>query len=143
MKYDLRRSDELRKARARFDQLVEKEKVIELKEITARRSLNQNAWMHMLFTFFAIEFGYRTHEAKTHLKRKCPFMRYEYVNEDTGEVEHFLRETRRLDKKECSDFIEWIYNYSAQNGCPLPTLEEYKADKDKFDAIIRSHRQHL
>ena len=126
-----------------YKSLREKGARIELREIRKKRTLDQNGWWHVLVTLFAIDQGYTKEQAKVHLKRRCDFMRYEFVNEHSGEVELFLRESKRLDTKEMSELIEWTYDYAAQLGCRLPTTEEYAKEKDKINAIIRSHRKFL
>ncbi len=93
--------------------------------------------MHVLFSLFAIEFGYTIDEAKTHAKRNCQFMRYE----KGGEI--FLKRTRDLDKVEIMNFIEWYRNYSSQKGCYLPSSEEYLRNKYYYENEIDKFKPYL
>ena len=131
------------KAIERFKKLLDEEATIELKKIVGRRTLSQNAFLHILITIYAIHFGLMLEEAKVQLKRCCPFMRYsKLIGEDQVETV-FLKQTSRLDKRELGEFIDWIYVHSSKENCYLPTIEEYKNDKSTYDSIIRSHRQYL
>jgi hypothetical protein len=131
------------KAIDRFKLLLDQEATVELKKVIGRRTLSQNAFLHVLITLYGINFGLKIEEAKVLLKRECPFMRYtKQIGEDREPVV-FLKQTRDLDKRELGEFIEWIYTHAAQQMCPLPELEDYKANKPTFDAVIRSHRAYL
>ena len=55
----------------------------------------------------------------------------------------YLKETRGMDSKELTDFIEWIRNYSAMGGCYIPTSEEYLINKYSIDREIEQNKQHL
>lgn len=141
--YNLSKPDQKKRSDDRYKALREKGAIIELREITGRRSLDQNGWLHMLITLYAIEFGHTMEEAKTILKRECHFMRYSKKTQEGGKEIQFLKQTSRLDTKECSEFIEWIYTFAGQNGCHLPTKDEYLERKGEYQAIMRSHRQYL
>lgn len=127
----------------RFKELLDQEKIVEIIVRKQRRSLDQNGWMHLLFTFYAIEFSLTMYEAKEHLKKTCPFMKYEKVITETGEQIVFFKQTSRLSMEDCSAFIEWIYDYAGTHGCHLPSKEEYVANKHMYQKLIRSHRQYL
>ncbi len=136
-------TSERQKAIDRFKKLLDEEATVELRKIVGTRTLSQNAWLHVLVTLYAIHFGLMREEAKTLLKRECPFMRYsKVIGEDQDEVV-FLKQTSRLDKRELGEFIEWIYDHSAKEMCALPSLEQYKKNKSTYDQIIRSHKQYL
>lgn len=119
MKYDLSKQFDVDKFKKRSDKLLEGKKKVTLTEFRGIRSNLQNNYFYACLNLFAIEFGYREHEAKTLLKRNCPFMRYEKNGE------WFLKSTADLDKKEMSDFMEWFMTYSAQAGFRLMSPDEY------------------
>lgn len=137
MKLDLTNPFDINKAKTYFNKLMEQGKQIELKEVRKVRTIKQNAYTHVCITLFAIEFGYNLEEAKTHLKRNCDFMRYE----KNGET--FLKRTRDMNTKELTEFIEWIRTYSSQQGCYIPTSEEYINQRFEIDKEIDRHKEYL
>jgi len=131
------------KARERFIKLMEEGAYVELRKIQPKRSLDQNGWLHIMFTLYAIEAALSLDEAKTFLKSQCHFMNYQkLVGEDQVQV-IFFRQTSRLKVDECSEFIEWVYEFSGKNGIALPSKEEYVENKEWYQKLMRSHRAHL
>ena len=137
MRFDLSNPIEAKSAQMRFKTLLESGKVISLTEKKKTRTLSQNAFIHVLINLFAIETGYTADEAKTHLKRECEFMRYQKGDE------WFLKRTRDLKTDEISIFIDWIRNYSAQQGYYLPSSEEYLTNQTAIDKTISKHQKYL
>lgn len=137
MKYDLSNIVDRNKAQVKLNDLKTKGKAIELKVLHPARSLQHNKYLHVCISIFAIEFGYTLDEAKTLLKRECDFMIYDKNGKK------FLRHTSKMDSSELSKFIEWIRNYSAQNGCYIPDADEYRNQSVHIDNLIESHREHL
>ena len=132
MKYSLSIELDKNNALSRFKRLLELEVDIELKQIRKSRTVKQNAYMHVCIALFAIEFGNTLLEAKTDLKRECPFMRYE-ANE-----KQYLKQTSKMDSKELTNFIDWIRTYAGKQGLYIPTADEYhenqfSIDKENFD----------
>lgn len=128
---------ELKRAELYFKKLVDLGVCFELKRKTKKRSISINAYLHVCIDLYAINFGYSKDEAKTYLKRKCNFMAYE----KKGSC--FLKQTSKLDNKECSQFVEWIRNFSALNGCYIPTSEEYITNQFEIDKEINKHKEFL
>lgn len=143
MEYNLLIPSARAKAVARFKKLLDTNATIELKKVIERRTISQNSFLHVLISLYAVNFGLTLEEAKTFLKSECPFMTYKKYIEELEQERTFVRRTRDLNKQELGEFIEWIYEHSAQNMCPLPELEDYKANKSTFDTVIRSHRAYL
>lgn len=137
MKLDLSKPYDKAKAETRFKVLLDKGAKIELKEVRKVRTLNQNAYLHVCISLFAIEFGYNLEEAKTLLKRECLFMIYEKNNNT------FLKRTRDMDTQQLTKFIEWVRNYSASNGLYLPSSEEYLMHKFEIDKEIERNENYL
>ena len=120
-----------------FQKLIEGKTPFEIKKIIKKRSLSINAYMHVCITLYAIHFGYTLIESKTYLKRMCPFMIY------TNKGQKFLKETSKMNNQECAEFVEWIRNFSSQNGCYIPDAEEYKLNKFNIDKEINNHKPYL
>lgn len=128
---------ELKKANAYYKKLVDSKSKFELRKIIPKRSISLNSYLHVCISIYAIEYGYTLEEAKTYLKRICPFMVYEKNGQK------FLKETSKMNNLECSDFVEWIRNYSAQNGLYIPEAEEYMLNKYEIDKQIDNHKNYL
>lgn len=137
MRYDLNNEMDFKRAQVHFKSLLNKKGVIVLKDVRKKRTIRQNAYLHVCVTLYAINFGYRIEEAKTLLKRGCPFMRY-HKNK-----EWFLRSTSDLDTKEMTDFIEWIRNHAVENGLYIPSPEEYLEYQENIEREIEQHKKYL
>lgn len=137
MIYDPTDSFELKKAETHFKKLCESKEVFEMKTPRKVRSLSQNSYLHVCITLYAIEFGLTIEEAKTDLKRACQFMVYEKKGTK------YLKQTRGMDSKELTDFIDWIRNYSAKEGCYIPSSEEYLQNKFNIDKDIERNKEYL
>ena len=143
MKYNLQNEYEKNQAISKFKKFLDDKKKVELKEIKPRRSLSQNAYLHICFTLFAIEFGWTVAQAKEVLKELCPFMKYEHENKKTGQTIAFYKQTSIMDSKELTEFIEWIRNYSNMEGCYIPTPDEYYNGRERIDNTIEQHKEFL
>jgi hypothetical protein len=137
MIYDLNNELDRNKLFSRLDALLKKSSIIELKEVKKIRTLSQNAYLHVCITLFAIEFGYDLENAKHILKSACPFM-----HEFRDEIK-IVKQTRKLNTKELTDFIEWIREFSAMQGCYIPTPNEYITNKIQIDNSINSVKNFL
>jgi hypothetical protein len=135
--FDLNVESEIADFKKNVDGFLNKRIRVELKKVYNRRTLNQNSFLHVLITLFGIEFGYTVDEAKTILKRNCPFMRYEKKGS------WFLKKTSDMTTEELANFIDWIYNYSSKNGFVLPTLEEYSNYHQKYEKEIKSNMVYM
>lgn len=122
MKLDLGKPMDLVKFRTYSEKLVADQAKCELKIVRNKRSLDQNAYFHVVVSCFCAETGYTLQEAKTLLKRNFgSFMVYEKDNN------RFLRTSADLDTAEMTEFIEWIRTVACyeQLGIYVPTSEEY------------------
>ena len=137
MLLDLAIQEDLKKAELYFKTMVISNFKIELKRILPNRSISLNSYLHVCISLFSIEFGYTLEESKTLLKRKCSFMIYEKNGLK------FLKKTRELNNKECSEFVEFIRNYAAQHDLYIPDAEEYKTNKFNIDKEINKNKEYL
>ena len=86
----------------------------------SRRTLPQNAFLHVLFTIFSVELisltGNKIYTpvlVKSMMKLK--FLKYDLVDENTGEVVgEAIKDTHTLKKGECADFISEVLQYAAE-----------------------------
>jgi len=102
---------------------------IELKKIPQRRSLSQNAYLHVLFSIWGNEFGYSIDETKVVVKRH---LKYTYERNGTT----FLVHTSSMDSKTLSEFIDRFRNWSASEGCYLPSADEIGENYADYAAEI-------
>lgn len=137
MVYDLSNQLESNKALCKLNELIKSGKVIELTEKRKVRTIQQNKYLHVCITLFAVEVGYNLDEAKTELKRACNFMRYE------KDGKAFLKRTRDLNTKELTDFIEFIIEFSGVQGIYIPSSEEYLINKTAIDRQIEAQKRFL
>jgi len=137
MLLDLSKTIDNKKFRDYANLLISKEYKVSLQKIIPKRTIQQNKYLHVCITLFAIEFGYTLEESKTLLKRLCDFMKYEKNGNK------FLKKTSLLDSSELTKFIEWIRNYAGVNGLYIPTSEEYISNRFEIDKEIEKSKQYL
>ena len=137
MKYNLSNIIEKEQAELKFNNAIVKGSIIELTNPRKKRSITQNAYLHVCISLFGIHFGYSLEEAKTLLKRECSFMIY-----DKNNVK-FLKKTSLLNSKELTDFIDWLRNYSGKQGLYIPTSEQYLTDSHLIDREIEKNKKYL
>jgi len=130
MIYNSSIQEDRKRAETRFESLINNGRKFELKEVKPMRTLNQNSYLHVLFSLYGVENGYTLIESKSLVKRSCPFMVYE------SNGIKFVKETSKLDVQEMIDFIEWFRDWSGQQGCYLPSVDEYKSSHDHFNREI-------
>lgn len=137
MTLDLSNTIDLQKFESYGSKLIEKSAKVELKEIRPKRSIKQNAYLHVVLQLWAINYGCNLYEAKTDLKRD-----YGLYYEKNGNK--YLVSSRDLNSKELGDWIEWIRNKSATDmGVYVPTAEEYLANQFSIDNDIKRHKEFL
>ena len=137
MSYDTRKPHELELAKAKFERYCKAMKVITLKLKRKKRTLSQNSYLYMIVTLFGINFGYTKDEAMELLKDECHLMNY------TKKDRPFKRSTASLSKDECQVFIEWIRNYSSEQGFYILSSDEYLQNQYAIDNKIEQHSQYL
>lgn len=118
MRYDLSKTENKKKVINRLAQIAKSNyPVVEVKGIRQKRTLNQNNYLHLLFSIYGLHFGYTTEEAKQQVKID---LGYYYLKNDYV----FFRSTGKMDTKELSEFIKKFRNYSSYHGCYLPEADE-------------------
>lgn len=120
MKYNLANQSESQRAAEYLTTLQEKQAIVEIKKVSPRRSLNQNAFLHLLLSAFGAHFGYSNVESKTIYKREVnPDI---YIYEKNGQK--FLRSSADLTKEEMMKSIDRFREYSSEQDYPLPTAND-------------------
>ena len=121
MIYDLKNHIDRQRAQKRFDELMSEETKIELSK-KKKRSVRQNAYLHLIIGYFAIETGYTLIEAKQIYKNVSPEI-FEYENKGVN----FIRSSADLSTSEMSKSIDKFRNEASSiAGVYLPEANENK-----------------
>jgi hypothetical protein len=120
MKYDLSDSKQAADATLYLIELTKLGKKCEIKPISPRRSLNQNAYLHLLLGAFGAHFGYTLDEAKLIYKRDLNPDIYVYNKELRGKTKQFIRSSADLTVEEMTKSIDRLREWSAKGGYDLP-----------------------
>lgn len=128
MIFNLANPYEVAKYDSLIDKLRQKQAVVEVKEKKKNRTLRQNAYLHVLISYFACEHGCSSEEAKfVYYKHTCNKDLYveKVVNKHGREVER-TKSSRDLDTGEMTTSIERFRNWSVSvAGIYLPSPQEH------------------
>jgi len=122
MKYDLTHKHDIKRLYLRLKQLVKKESLVDLTD-KSTRSLNQNNYIHLLFTYFAIEIGSSLDYVKQYVFKEmvCPEVFLYNRTLKSGEVIQEKRSTAKIPKETLTECIKKFKEWSAREaGIPLP-----------------------
>lgn len=115
MKWNLRNPKEADQAFAYLTELVGKEALVEIRRNYPVRTLNQNAYLHLILSAFADNFGYTADEAKQVYKEvNANIYRYDKKGRT------FWRSSADLTKDEMAKSIDIFRLKSAEQGYDLP-----------------------
>jgi len=115
MKFNTSIKSERKEAMRYFMTLANKHQIIEVKKVSPKRSLNQNAYLHLLIAAFGQHFGYDLEESKQLYKMISPDV-YKYTKNNRT----FWRSSADLTKEEMAKTIDAFMKKSAEAGYPLP-----------------------
>lgn len=119
MIYDLSNASQIDACRARLTFLKDKKRIVELKEVRKNRSLDQNAYLHKLFSILADEIGDTLenvkHDVKIHLGH--------YTETTSGNKRPLP--TANLNTKDFAEFTDKFIKWALTDlGITLPTPEQ-------------------
>ncbi|MGL5262612.1 MAG: hypothetical protein ACRC9P_09535 [Bacteroides sp.] len=127
MIYDLKNPYDIGKFKDRVVELINQRAVVDLTKKNPNRSLSQNAYLHLILGFFAVEYGCSLDEVKLDFfKRKCNKEIFErrVINKQGKEITT-LRSSADLDTMEMTTAIERFRNWSVSvAGIYLPSPDE-------------------
>lgn len=115
MKYNTAIKKEAEDAADYLITLIDKKQIVEVKKINPNRSLNQNAYLHLIIAIFGSHFGYNLEEAKIIYKEINKHI-YLYKKKNR----EFYRSSATLDVTQMAKSIDHFMEVSARNGCELP-----------------------
>ena len=130
--YDLRNEFDREKFKARVQQLLDENAPVMLTKKHPQRSLNQNAYAHILFGYFAAETGMSAEDVKQEIfKKMCnkDIFCYRKSVVRNGKTFEFdcLRSSAALDTAEFSTALDRFRNWSASVAeiyLPAPNEEQ-------------------
>jgi hypothetical protein len=115
----------------KFEKAVERVKerggIVELTEKKSK-TRPQNNYLHLILGKFALETGYTTDEVKYRFFKKevNPLIFVRTKVNPRGKEITYVRSTGELSKEEMSEAIDRFLNWSAANGIPLPSADDYR-----------------
>lgn len=127
MWYDGNNELEAMQARMRLDKLIKDGKVFELTEKKPKRSLPQNAYLHVLLSYFAAETGNTLEWVKKEYYKKLvnPDIFIRTKEDRFRGLVKYLRSSAELDTAEMTTSIDRFRNWSASEvGIYLPSPDE-------------------
>ncbi|WP_127846172.1 hypothetical protein [Psychroflexus aestuariivivens] len=128
MLYDTSIEFDKKRAIERFKYLIDKKKRIELIEKKKKRSLSQNNYLHLILSWFGLEFGYTLEEVKQEIFKKEVNPEIFYDGEKSGLITiSRWRSTADCNTEEISLATNRFRDYSAKNGCYLPEPNDLPA----------------
>ena len=127
MIYDLKNPFDREKYKEYSESLIKQRAIVELKRKRPNRSLSQNAYLHVILSYFGVEYGCSMDEVKLDFfKRLCNKTLFERtITNKQGKEIKILRSSDDLDSMEMTTAIERFRNWSsAVAGIYLPSPDE-------------------
>jgi hypothetical protein len=125
---DAKKEFDIERARTRLEKLIENKSKFELTEKKPVRSVSQNAYLHLIIGWFAIEYGETIEYVKRMMFKKLvnpKIFIFERENKKTGEKRKELRSSADLDSREMTEAIDRFRDYSSKEfGVYLPEAGE-------------------
>jgi len=127
MIFDTSKDFDRQTAVARFEKLMKAKAKFELTEKKPIRSIPQNSYLHLIISWFALEYGETLHYVKQNIFKaivNADLFIYERVNTKTGSIRKDVRSTALLDSTQMTLAIDRFRAYSVKNGIYLPEAGE-------------------
>tara|TARA_R110000850_G_scaffold183723_2_gene309319 strand:+ start:659 stop:1099 length:441 start_codon:yes stop_codon:yes gene_type:complete len=125
---DATKQFDIERARTRLEKLIENKSKFELTEKKPVRSVSQNAYLHLIIGWFAIEYGETIDYVKRMIFKKLvnpEIFIFERENTKTGEKRKELKSSAILDSREMTNAIDRFRDYSSKEfGVYLPEAGE-------------------
>lgn len=143
-KFDLSNEFDVQSLRTKVEYLIEHKAVCELTEKSIKRTLQQNAYLHVILGIVGMEFGedieYVKKQYFKYLVNPTIFVRQRYdkiLNRDVV----YLRSSRDVTIEEMSQAIsKWIEWARREHGIFIPSSDDYIAIARAQVAIDKAYR---
>lgn len=145
-KHDLNKHFEVEQFDLRCEKAKANKEKVTLTFYKGMRSDSQNGYQHALFAIYGIEFGEKMRDVKKYIYKRIvnpDIFKTEFIDKRTGEVLKDWKSTADLDTAETTTAIERFRNFSAENGCYLPTPDEYREEKFYFEQQIEKAKNFI
>lgn len=128
MRYNLEKAIDKQKFKERCNRLFEEQAIVDLTKWTPKRTLPQNRYLHLLFTWFAIEYGESADYVKQYFYKQVAnpdIFLTQFVNVKTGEVREDWKSTKDLSVDEMRVSIERFRDWASKEAeIYLPSADE-------------------
>lgn len=116
------------KARDKLNQLIFDKKDFEITEKRNKRTYKQNNYLHLILSYFALNYGDSLEYCKLEFFKKTvnlDIFEYERLNEKNGEIRTDYRSTADLDTVDMKICIDRFLTWSARDaGIRLPEPDD-------------------
>lgn len=128
MIFDVSNELNRKKAIERFKYFLDKKKTFELTEKRPLRTLSQNNYLHLILSWYALEYGETLAEIKLEVFKKqlnADIFKTEFVNKKTGEIRDDWKSSANINTKEMTIAIDRFRNYASKEaGIYLPSPDD-------------------
>ncbi|MEC4051129.1 hypothetical protein OX284_016965, partial [Flavobacterium sp. SUN046] len=118
----------------------------ELKEKKPKRSISQNNYLHLILSWYALEYGETLEYVKQEVFKKQinkDIFEYEYINKKTGEIRTEYKSTANLDTGQMTTAINRFRNYASKEaGIYLPEPKDL-SELQYIENQIKNNEQYL
>lgn len=146
MIYDLSNNIQREQAKTRFAHLLETKKKIDLTVKHPKKSISHNSYAHLLFSWFALEYGEEMEYVKQEIFKKIvnpDIFKTEYVNQITGEIREDWKSFADIDSGETSLSIDRFRDYSSKEaGIYLPEPSDL-AFLEEIERQVNNNKKYL
>lgn len=134
------------KAKERLEWLVYNCKLFELTEKKKLRSVSQNRYLHLILSWYALEYGETLEYIKQEVFKKqinADLFIYEFINKKTGEIRTAYKSTTDLDTYQMTLAIDVFRDYASKiAGIYLPEPKDI-AFLQEIEKQIENQKQYL
>lgn len=147
MIYDGTKQLDQNRAKERLLWLIKKGKQFEIKEKRKRRTISQNNYLHLIISWYAVEYGETAEYIKTEVFKKQlnrDLFLSEFINKKTGEVRERWKSTSELNTLEMTTAIDRFRNYSSKEaGIYLPEPSDLALINSMEIELSKQNQQYL
>ena len=144
MIYDASNRIDVQRALVKVQSLIDKQKKFEIKVKRPRRSISQNSYLHLILTWFAIEYGETVDYVKQVIFKQWvneDIFSDSYTNPKTSKTRPRLKSTSELNSKELTESIERFRNWSSKEAGIYLAEPNDLASIDQMETEISKHNK--
>lgn len=141
MRYDAKKPFDVQRAKTYFNSLIDKGKVFDIIEKKPVRSYPQNRYLHLIFSYFACEYGDTADHVKQVIFKQIvnpEYFKFDYINRKTGEITQRYKSTADLDLSEMAHCIDRFIRYAADNDIYIPSPDDLASMQELENEVERN-----